>query len=490
MGAPMSKLRVVVMCVLLTPLIQGCSPCEKGTLLLLLSYDGDPPNRILLTLEQQETSTRKNYALTPKKPEDSVLVRFSEGYRQGAKFLVTVDGFDTQGTQVLRGTDEVTLAQNCTMCEVPISQVQSLDFPISHIPQHYLTDGTCDLSIPSAPSTHIFDTGTGQLDNSPLIPGCLYQAETNMNSNGESFFVIVLAVNQLIIPTGVTLQIRGPYPLAIVAKDVIQINGTLDGSADLTLGGPGGRATGSGVGLAGLASTNSTDSGGAGGSYGSYGADAAPAVNGTSMASGGRGGVVYGDPSLLSSLEPGSSGGSGTAPNAIPACGLSGGGGGAIQLTAGKMLQLGNNARIHVNGGGGLGGCLDSAQAAHGGGGGGSGGALFLESPIFSVVTSAILTANGGGGGSGGSDNAIKQRGNDGQNGLSSATIAPGGPAVLNSNSGAGGDGAAGTTIATTAPSSVNTGGGGGGVGRIVLRTKTAPTTTPTMSPPANVVLY
>jgi hypothetical protein len=370
--------------------------------------------------------------------------------------------------------------------------------PISHVPVRYLTDGTCDLIISTS---RTFDTQTGQLDAAPLPSGCLHNIETTPGGDGgQPSSISVLAVRSLMIAAGSTLKVTGPNPLVIAAGTTIEINGIIDGSANLNTQGPGGLATGPGVGGNGnSAGTNLiVDSGGAGGSFGTNGADGADADNGTTTAPGGPRGMQYPiiDPSLSTALLAGSTGGAGIGPvtNSDPtiACGLGGGGGGAIQLTAGTSLQIGAAGRLLVNGGGGLGGCADSSSnPARSGGGGGSGGALFLEAPILTIDNGAVLTANGGGGG-GGADTGDK-RGNNGQNGSASDNPALGGATVgsgPNNPSGTGGNGAAGTILPTSGSVTANTGGGGAGLGRTVFRAQTQPTSPAIISPAATFVAF
>ncbi|HEX2572951.1 MAG TPA: hypothetical protein VH877_25590, partial [Polyangia bacterium] len=126
--------------------------------------------------------------------------------------------------------------------------------PISHVPESYLANGTCDLII-SASSLldglflpldasilegpmHTFDTGTGQLDGKSVPTGCISQLEAQQGrdggiedaGSGASNTVAVLAVRNLTIEAGAILQVTGPYPLVIAAGDTIRVEGTIDAS--------------------------------------------------------------------------------------------------------------------------------------------------------------------------------------------------------------------------------------------------------------------
>jgi hypothetical protein len=474
----------------------GCTrPCKEGTVFLRILYLGGlEADNIQITLSQEETSLVSVRRFVPRRAEDSIEIRFPGAYPQGATLTFEVVAEQSgQPVSVERG--QVRLAAGCTAVEVAVRpgggvQIPDLAAPdlgtpdlatslaLSHLPQHYLSDGTCDFSIDSA--THVFDTDQGTLDSLPLPSACVFGTESQTGRNG-SFLVGVLAVRSLTIRTGATLRITGSRTLAIVAGGSIQIDGTLDGSANLDVPGPGGLSVGIGWGGQGTIAANGADSGGGGGGYGSSGARAADASSGGAIANGGEGGGTYNNATLTQSVEAGSAGGAGSTSIATSPCGLGGGGGGAIQLSAGGSLQMGSSGKVLANGGGGLGGCLDNG--AYGGGGGGSGGALFLESPTLTIMNTAVLAANGGGGGAG-ADGTVGQRGNDGDNGKPSTSVASGGAGVGSGASG--GNGAADNTVARTGPIDTNGGGGGGGVGRIVLRAESISTTGSVISPPPN----
>ena len=496
----MNVLRLALMCGLLLALVEGCRPCENGTLFLRLLYQGPRPDRIHVTLQQEGTSATREYDLIPKAREDSLAVRFSGAYPERATFVITVDGFDTAGTQITSGTDRVTLTPGCTVSTITVGEglpdlgAPDLGPPLAptHLPNINPDTGVCDLTIqPPSSGTPTFNTDTGELTGMTPPPNCIFTTQQQQTSSTppQQFTVAVLIVRNLTIFENAILRITGTRPLAIVARERIQIVGILDGSANLNNPGPGGLATGPGAGNSGTSTSTSNggvDSGGAGGSYGSFGADGATARAGSTTVNGGVRGATYNDDSLPISVEAGSAGGAGgdADANATAPCGLGGGGGGAIQLTAGYVLQI--RGQVLANGGGGLGGCNKNAQG-QGGGGGGSGGGLYFESRMLDLASGSVVAANGGGGGSGG-DSLV--RGNNGENGRQSATPAPGGTSPGTSG-GDGGNGAAGNTLATSGPINLpNGGGGGGGVGRIVLRAQDMSTAGAIVSPPANSITF
>lgn len=511
----MTGLRMAVIGALLMFSHWGCkSPCRNETLRCYIQYEGRRPTQIRVTVQQAGTSTTRQYDGPPKETVDSIDFAFPGSYPRGETFLVTAEGFGAEGELIASAEGSATLGPECTPLTLILDSSRTPDggipdggldltrtpFMISHLPQNYLTAGTCDLVITSTPTAvHNFNTTTGTLDGSPVPAGCQFQNENVTSSFGQGFLIGVLAVSNFTLENGATLQVTGNSPLAIVAGNNIQIDGVLDGSADHDRAGPGGFSTGPGVGGSGSIGAAGADSGGAGGSFGIPGANATSGTTGSTPAPGGTRGSTYGDPLLTAVLEAGSAGGHGsTIGPSIPGCGYAGGGGGAIQLSAGGVLQVGTSGRLYANGGGGRGGCIDNTPvtgSAHGGGGGGSGGALFLESPMIVLGDSVVLTANGGGGGSGASEATTTPAspalpGNDGQNGQTSATVAQGG-ATAGTRGGAGGTGAAGNITATSGLTSfANSGGGGAGYGRIVLRARTMPSSNALSSPPANTVNF
>jgi hypothetical protein len=324
---------------------------------------------------------------------------------------------------------------------------------LSHVPQHWLGDGTCDLTVASS-----IDTTNLKIDNATPPSGCVFQHDTEAGS----LTVAVLAVHSL--TTSATVTVSGNQPLVIVAGTTITIGGLLDGSATAATAGPGGYAAalGPGAGSKGVHADPYSDAGGGGGSYGSTGG-----VGGTGsyqMVTIGPGpaSATY---AIGSSVPGGSGGGSGTSEMCNSGNGGAGGaGGGSIQLSAGGTILI--NGAINVGGGAGGGGCQPSAVDQGSGGGGGSGGAIFLEAPVVTVTGG--LWANGGSGGGGGSGSSNTGPGSPGNDGTQSQAGAVGGAG----GGTYGGAGGAGSAIANPVKGSdsANGGGGGGGAGRIVVR--------------------
>lgn len=495
----MKGLYVVLLAGLALVAPSGCTrPCREGTVFLRLRYAaGLNADYIQVTVRQLDTSFVAMREFAPSSSEDSLEIGFPGGAYPRDALLVIDVAAERSGLRVGGGQGQAVLGPGCTSFTVTVVPDSNPASPISHVPEHYLTDGTCDLTITTTTST--FNTGTGQFEGEPvgLPAGCIYGAESIPgNDGGPPSIIAVLAVRSLTISSTGVLKVTGPNPLVIAAANTIQVDGTIDGSANFHAAGPGGLRTGPGVGGNG-GNSELVDSGGAGGSFGTLGADGADARGSTVSITGGARGNTYNDDTFSRVLQAGSAGGNGAGPvtdtDPFIACGLGGGGGGAIQLTAKTSLQIGATGRILVNGGGGLGGCGDnSTNDARSGGGGGSGGALFLEAPTVSIDNGAVLTANGGGGGSGAdpvTGTAPGIRGQDGQNGSASNTPALGGTTV-GGGSGTGGSGATSGTIATSGTVTGNTGGGGAGLGRIVLRAHNQPTTQATISPAATFVAF
>lgn len=247
------------------------------------------------------------------------------------------------------------------------------------------------------------------------------------------------------------LRTKGTYALAIVALDSLDVQGTIDASAEsdyASAGGfrvpNGGNVRGGGDGGGG---EGSSKNGAGGGSYCGTGGKGAAITGGTP----GQPGKTYGSPQIVP-LIGGSAGGSGV---------INGGtGGGAVQLVAGKTFTLGAGALITVGGGGG--GFVGAAGSQHGGGGG-SGGSILIEAPTASIQ--GTLLANGGAGGakSTGMDARVKV---DGMRATSEALAkgSAGGEGSGNANDN-GGD--------ATWFDGDNAPGGGGGAGRIRVNTTT-----------------
>jgi hypothetical protein len=273
-------------------------------------------------------------------------------------------------------------------------------------------------------------------------PGQPVELLKSTGRSGEP--IAILFLRSLRIEAGMTVLVRGPLPLVVVALETVIIDGSLRASAlgdHGFAGGSSGRPGGKGDGLGAGAGIGAAPGGGGGGSYCGQGGNGGPNHTG---GAGNRGGPVYGASTLVP-LRGGSSGGNGGIWEA-------GGGGGAIQIVARNSIRVGSTGIINVGGGGG----------EREGAGGGSGGALLLEAPAITIA--GVLAANGGGGGSGG------QFGEDAT--ADDHPAAGGGPVMLNTGEGGVGaaaemvDGADGQSNPTFASGDFS-GGGGGGAGYV-----------------------
>ena len=152
-------------------------------------------------------------------------------------------------------------------------------------------------------------------------------------------------------------------------------------------GGDGGITTAAqaGVGYGGGLPAGTNQSGGGGGGYGGNGA-----ANGSPTATGGSGGVAYGD-SVLTELYGGSGGAGGRHVNNASETKGGGGGGGAMELVAIDTLRL--NGTLSARGGDGEGGSGNYNV----GGGGGSGGGIILAAG--EIEFNGTIDVRGGAGG-------------------------------------------------------------------------------------------
>ena len=254
----------------------------------------------------------------------------------------------------------------------------------------------------------------------------------------------VFVVRSLRIPSGVTAVLLGSDPIAIIALDTIEIEGSLAVSTVDTAGGfkaPDTGQTGNGPGGGKPATVGVGDGGG--GYCGKGGAGG--------FSGGGAGGSTYGNVTI-SPLLGGSSGGGA----------FSADGGGALQLVAKNLIRISTGGSINMGGRG-------SDQ-----GGAGAGGALLIEAA--EVVVAGKIAANGGGGGAGTGPN-------DGQDGQLDTAPTPEGTGEAVAGGG-GGKGGAGSAIDgqpgvanTTFGDGAFSGNGGGGAGRIRINTRSGSAT-------------
>lgn len=288
--------------------------------------------------------------------------------------------------------------------------------------------------------------------------------------------VCLVTVGRLEIMAGVTLTVRGAFPLVIAASDEVIIAGTIDLSARAHLPGPGGQPgfVDSGTSIASTAgrlgsTAGSQNGGGGGGALCGGGGPGGPAAAGG--AAGGSGGVAV-DPSMYfaSPLTGGSQGAIGIGPGVPGRRGSSGGGGGAIQISS--LVRIRILGVIDASGGAGTGGGASPTSDSGAGGGGGAGGATLLEAPEVAFEGTGMVRVAGGGGGGGA--NEPTPAGSPGTDGFGVAGRPPGGAPTT--TGGSGGGGAGGTDVAGGAGGmgvgpQGNGGGGGGGAGCIVIHT-------------------
>lgn len=293
--------------------------------------------------------------------------------------------------------------------------------------------------------------------------------------------ICVVRHGTIAIPAGNTLVVTDTAAsapgrvLALVADDDIEIDGTLDISADGSVSGPGGGAVQSG----GMRIVNKTDGsdgyggGGAGGRTagghgGSQGQDAGASNAGAAAA----------DPAVFAALLGGAAA-SQYDLDGIP-FGGGGGGGGATLISCRGTISV--DGVIEAGGGGGMGGTLFLFGSSLPGGGGGAGGYVVLQAKNIDVT--GQIFANGGAGGAG--MRANQAAGSAGQDGTRSATI-PASSGTAQNGEGVGGNGGVGSTAPThgTKPSTMPAaaGGGGGSVG--FLQTYTPNGREPVLTPSA-----
>src|SRR5881398_803713 len=87
----------------------------------------------------------------------------------------------------------------------PPPDMASPTLMVSHVPQHYLTDGTCDLVVNTS-----IDTGTRKVDGADVPAGCVFAND----SEPGSLAVAVLAARSVVFAGNVTIS--GTQPLVVV----------------------------------------------------------------------------------------------------------------------------------------------------------------------------------------------------------------------------------------------------------------------------------
>ena len=273
-------------------------------------------------------------------------------------------------------------------------------------PNAFTSLGTLDLSSGSL----TFNTSTLSVSGAFSGTGVLQPQGAGLPD------IAVFTFDELAIENGVTLNLIGFRPIAILSKgnamidQFININGglpsgggSIGGTARLG-GGAGGNGqgatdpqNGSGPGGGGIGTPLPGDTDGYSGGGGGFGGDGG---NGGGLRFDflAPGGMAYGD--LATALQGGSGGGGGIRKTQLsPNAGGGGGSGGAIEIGALGTVYVG---LISIQGGAG------ASVPSGGGGGGGSGGAVLLHGQTVTVA-GGILADGGDGGAS--TDNTLSSGG-------------------------------------------------------------------------------
>ena len=230
-------------------------------------------------------------------------------------------------------------------------------------------------------------TPTLSISGGPTFVGAIEQQDA-----GEPE-VAVFTFGSIHVPAGITINVNGSRPVALLSQSSLTMNGTVN--VNQSGGYPGGQSAysnnayigtaGSGPGGAGPATpgTYTNGTGGGGGGFGGAGGDGGRYSSSSDYAIG-IGGEAAGD--LLATLEGGSGGGGGDYNNNSYNSG--GTGGGALELGAiGSILMSGE---ITANG-------LDGNGSA---GGGGSGGGVLMHGSSLELEfnqSKGQVEVNGGG---------------------------------------------------------------------------------------------
>jgi hypothetical protein len=331
----------------------------------------------------------------------------------------------------------------------------TLPFVAQNVPDSAMMQPSGDLVFNTAGCSNNpeIDTATG------MLKGCngkqdqlnfKYAEITQPDTSLGTLPAALLVTRRFVIEQGMRVSVIGNRPLIIVALDEALISGQLEAAAagSTANGGGFGPTTDgqNGLGPGGGGKVQSLSGAGGGGFCGKGGA------GGPQQGLMSQGGKTYGNPENVP-LIGGSSG--------AKFEWYASAGGGAIQISAGKRIEISLLGVIHVGGGG-------PGWTSNGGG---AGGAILLEAPSVRVL--GHLAANGGGGsGSSSADSSY------GANGSTDDQPALGGRADTGVN---GGDGSAGENIdgkpGAPAPADSTTakgGGGGGGAGRIRINVRGA----------------
>jgi hypothetical protein len=309
-------------------------------------------------------------------------------------------------------------------------------------------DGSPDVPI-DMPSANCFGTGLDVLVCLPALPSTDFHVSSDRDidttndplcTSGITRFCVI-AGTSIHIDAGKRLGASGSRPLVLISTSDLLVEGVLDVASHLQTpqhSGPGADSPTCHAGTTAL-----THGGGYGGSFGTKGGNG-----------GGMVGAMAGTTLIPTTLQGGCKGANGA--NG----GVSGHGGGAVDLIATSISISGS---INASGESGSGGLADG----RGGGGSGSGGMIMFDAPMLTVAPTAQIFANGGGGGEG----TAGQNGHDGADATS-----PNAGGVGGSGGTTGGDGGAGgfgTIDGGNGADSTNMnteGGGGGGGGTGVIK--------------------
>ena len=300
-----------------------------------------------------------------------------------------------------------------TILMIVATSVIALAGPLN--PLAFTSSGILDLP----PGNYTINTGGAN----PVLQdsGGTVLATGSFYVQGELGFdakIAVLDFSVINVPSGVTISVQGPNPLALLSRSSITFSGTIN-----AIGGNGQPENDQGEGsLGGLGNVGGANGGnggggnhlpgwpgygpgggpsngvygltilafGVGGGYGGRGAD-----NGDECYTPGcspRQSNTYGN---LNNLLLAGSGGSGSSWNILFAGVGGGGGGGAIEFVAETQITLTGSTIIDAEGG-------STGSGDSWGGGGGSGGGLLFAAPIIAPNNAQISAIGGdysGGGG-------------------------------------------------------------------------------------------
>jgi hypothetical protein len=349
-------------------------------------------------------------------------------------------------------------------CPLGCSGGQCQLFTPSNVPDMQLFDAADGNAVVPQDTVWVFDADSGSItaydDLAMTGESQVRAAGTGTDGSGIAFFERgpggadygVFALASLEVRSGAVAVGLGSRPWIVVAGETIRVDGRISAAADelsaMSHSGPGALTTPAD------GSQGFRASGAAGGSFGSSGGEGGWSLN----HSGGTPGSTRGTVELVPLVG-------GTPGGASPRTGgESGPPGGAMQLVAGRRIEVGSTGAIEASGGGGGGGQL--ATDPGGGGGGGSGGAILLEAPVIELQ--GVLGANGGAGGQGSS--ASMSSGEAGARGRADRVPAPGSATANNAGGGGSGSDATGSS-GNGQGASDSGGGGGGGAGRIRINT-------------------